>query len=122
MRVDEFYLLSAEAAAKTGNEAAAKTRLKSLLTSRLGSSANADAYVDPLTGQALIDAIYLQTRIEMWGEGKSYLALKRNQATATRGTNHVFRSGESFLYSIDDMSFQIPQAELNNNSSITTQN
>ncbi len=122
MRIEEFYLLSAEAAARTGNEAAAKTRLKALLNSRLGGTANTDAYVDPLTGQALIDAIYLQTRIELWGEGKSYLALKRNQATVTRGTNHVFRSGQSFLYDIDDMSFQIPQTEFNNNSSISTQN
>lgn len=122
MRIEEFYLLSAEAAAKSGNEPAAKLRLKALLSNRLGGTANADAYVDPLTGQALLDAIYLQTRIELWGEGKSYLALKRNQATVTRGTNHVFRSGESFLYSIDEMSFQIPQTELNNNPSITSQN
>lgn len=122
MRVEEFYLLSAEAAAKSGDEPAAKTRLKALLASRLGGAVNADAYVDPLSGQALKDAIYKQTRIEMWGEGKSYFALKRNQATVTRGTNHVFRSGESFIYNSDEMSFQIPQTELNNNTDITTQN
>lgn len=50
MRVDEFYLLSAEAAAKSGDETSAKNRLKQLLTIRLGSAANADAYVDPLSG------------------------------------------------------------------------
>ncbi|UGS23091.1 RagB/SusD family nutrient uptake outer membrane protein [Flavobacterium channae] len=122
MRVDEFYLLSAEAAAKSGNEAAAKARLKELLASRLGGSANADAYVDPLTGAALREAIYRQTRIELWGEGKSYLAMKRNQATVTRGTNHVFRAGQSFLYDSDEMSFQIPQLEMDNNSQITGQN
>lgn len=123
MRIEEFYLLSAEASAKTGDEATAKNRLKALLTIRFaGGAAAADAYVDPLSGQALKDAIYLNTRIEMWGEGKTYLALKRNQATVTRGTNHVFRAGQSFLYSIDEMSFQIPQSEINNNPSITTQN
>ncbi|WP_432673008.1 RagB/SusD family nutrient uptake outer membrane protein [Flavobacterium sp. SM2513] len=122
MRVEEFYLLSAEAAAKSGNEAAAKTRLKALLSSRLGGAANAAAYVDPLSGPSLINAIYLQTRIEMWGEGKSYLAMKRNQATITRGTNHVFKAGESFIYNSDEMSFQIPQSEMNNNPSITEQN
>lgn len=123
MRIEEFYLLSAEASAKTGDETTAKDRLKDLLAIRLnGGAAAADAYVNPLSGQALKDAIYLQTRIEMWGEGKSYLALKRNQATVTRGTNHVFRAGQSFLYNIDEMSFQIPQSEMNNNSSITTQN
>jgi hypothetical protein len=123
MRIEEFYLLSAEASAKTGDEATAKNRLKALLTIRFaGGAAAADAYVDPLSGQALKNAIYLNTRIEMWGEGKSYLALKRNQATVTRGSNHLFRAGQSFLYSIDEMSFQIPQSELNNNPSITQQN
>lgn len=122
MRVDEFYLLSAEAAAKSGDETSAKNRLKEFLASRLGGAANADAYVDPLSGAALRQAIYNQTRIEFWGEGKSYLALKRNQATVTRGTNHVFRANQSFIFDSDEMSFQIPQDELNNNPLITGQN
>jgi hypothetical protein len=42
--------------------------------------------------------IYLQTRIEFWGEGKSYLAMKRNKATTTRGSNHLFFAGDSFQY------------------------
>lgn len=122
MRVEEFYLLSAESAAKSGNEAAAKITLKALLANRLGGAANAAAYVDPLSGPALVNAIYLQTKIEMWGEGKSYLAMKRNKATITRGSNHVFRAGESFNFSSDEMSFQIPQFEFNNNPLITEQN
>ena len=122
MRVDEFYLLYAESAAKSGDEAGAKSVLKDLLESRLGGLANASAYVDPLSGQALKDAIYLQTRIEMWGEGKSYMALKRNQASVTRGTNHVFRAGQTFVYDSDEMSFQIPQSEILNNPAITGQN
>lgn len=123
MRVDEFYLLSAEAAAKSGDDAAAKARLKEFMSNRLtGGSAAVDAYVDPLSGSNLKQAIYNQTRIEFWGEGKSYLALKRNQATVTRGTNHVFRPNQSFAYDIDEMSFQIPQVEMDNNPSITGQN
>ena len=123
MRIEEFYLLSAEAAANNGDEVTAKGRLKQLLTIRLnGGAAAADAYVDPLTGQALKDAIYTQTRIEFWGEGKSYLAMKRKKATVTRGTNHVFRAGQTFVYDSDEMSFQIPAIEINNNPSITSQN
>jgi len=107
MRVDEFYLLSAEAAAKSGDEVTAKNRLKQLLTNRLsGGAVQADAYVNPLTGQALKDAIYLQTKIEMWGEGKSYLAMKRNQATIARGTNHVFRANESFVHNSNELTFE----------------
>lgn len=123
MRVDEFYLLSAEAAAKTGDEAAARNRLAQLLTERLiGGEGVAIAYVNGFTGQALRDEIYRQTRVELWGEGKSYLAMKRNQATVTRGSNHLFKAGQSFQYNSDEMSFQIPQIEFNNNFSITDQN
>ncbi len=122
MRIEEFYLLSAEAAAKTGNEAAAKTRLVEMLSSRLGGEPNATAYVNPLSGAALRDAIYLQTRLELWGEGKSYFAMKRNQATVTRGTNHVFLPGVSIPYDDDRLSFQIPANEINNNPGITEQN
>ncbi|HZH88842.1 MAG TPA: RagB/SusD family nutrient uptake outer membrane protein [Chitinophagaceae bacterium] len=124
MRVDEFYLLSAEAEAKRpgGSEAVAKARLIELLSSRLGGQTEAETYVNSLSGQALIDAIYLQTRIELWGEGKSYLAMKRNQATVTRASNHLFRAGESFNYNVDELSFEIPRIEMDNNPAITGQN
>ncbi|WP_141103742.1 RagB/SusD family nutrient uptake outer membrane protein, partial [Cellulophaga lytica] len=90
MRADEFYLLSAEMSAKEGMEADAKNRLKELLSKRFQEKDAAEyAYVDGLSGQDLIDEVYLQTRIEFWGEGKSYLALKRNKGTVIRGSNHL---------------------------------
>ena len=113
------HLLSAECAARLGNDAAAQATMANLLANRSATSA---AAVSSLSGQALIDFIYLQTRLELWGEGKSYFAMKRNEATVTRGTNHVFRAGETFVYDQDEMSFQIPQSEINNNPSITDQN
>jgi len=119
MRADEFHLLSAECAARLGNDADAKATMINLLSNRIPDAA---AVVNALSGSALQDFIYLQTRIELWGEGKSYYAMKRNEATVTRGTNHVFRAGESFVYDSDEMSFQIPQSEINNNPSITDQN
>ena len=122
MRVEEFYLLSAEAAAKTGNEAEARSLLVDLLEIRFDSTADANNYVSNLSGQQLIDEILLQTRIEMWGEGKSYLAIKRNDATITRGSNHVFRPGETFSASDEELSFEIPQTEIDNNPSINSQN
>ena len=49
MRVDEFYLLSAEAAAKSGDEAGAKNRLKQLLSTRFtGGAADAGGRIGHL--------------------------------------------------------------------------
>lgn len=113
-RVDEMYLLNAEAHAKLGNDGAAISRLKELLALRVDDM----SYLDALSGQSLQDEIYLQTRIELWGEGKSYLAMKRNKATITRGSNHIFHAGESFNYNAAELSMPIPQAEILNNPNI----
>jgi len=118
MRVEEAFLLNAEANARIPNEAAARTSLKALLDLRVPSS----AYVDALTGQALRDEIYLQTRIELWGEGKSYLAMKRNQATTVRGGNHLSFVGEPIPYNDERMQFEIPQDEIQNNPFLSNQN
>lgn len=114
MRSDEFYLLNAEANAHLGKDAEAKAALTSVLSQR-----GVDvAYLATLTGQALLNEIYLQTRIELWGEGKSYLAMKRNKATIKRGANHLFDAGNSFAYNDPKLSFVIPQAEVLNNPNL----
>ncbi len=118
LRVSEMYLLHAEAAAKSGDDASARTMLKALLDERLPST----AYIDGLSGQALMDEIYLQTRIELWGEGKSYLSLKRNQGTVVRGSNHLSNVGVAITYDDERLTFEIPQSEIQNNPEISTQN
>ena len=117
MRIDEFYLLNAEANAHQGNDNQAKESLKKLLAQRF-KNAGDYGYVDNLSGQSLLNEIYLQTRIEMWGEGKSYLAMKRNKATITRGENHLFFAGAQFPYNSDKLSLKIPQAETINNPNL----
>jgi hypothetical protein len=114
MRADEFYLLNAEAKAHLGQETAAKQTLSTLLKQRIADL----TYLDALSGQALLNEIYLQTRIELWGEGKSYLAMKRNKATVTRGPNHLFDAGSSFSYNDPKLTFVIPQAEVLNNPNL----
>lgn len=118
MRVAEMYLLHAEAAAKSGDEGGARTILKVLLDERIPNS----SYVDGLGGQDLLDEIYLQTRIELWGEGKSYLAMKRNQATITRGPNHLSNVGVPIQHNDERLTFEIPFLEIQNNPFISTQN
>jgi hypothetical protein len=115
MRMEEMYLLNAEANAKLGLDVPARSKLTDLLSKRLTNY----LYVDLLSGQALKDEIYLQTRIELWGEGKSYLAMKRDKATITRGSNHLFFKDQSFAYNDDKLTFPIPQAEIINNPALT---
>ena len=118
MRVEEMYLLNAEAAANNGMEVLAVNSLRTLLTERLGDV----SYLNDLGGQALKNEIYLQTRIELWGEGKSYLAMKRNKATIMRGPNHLSFVGEAISYDDERLTFEIPESEIQNNPLISTQN
>ncbi|MFY7671362.1 RagB/SusD family nutrient uptake outer membrane protein [Tenacibaculum sp. MEBiC06402] len=118
MRVEEAYLLNAEANAKAGNEGVARASLKALVSRRVPDA----SYVDALSGQALLDEIYLQTRIELWGEGKSFLALKRNKRTAVRGANHLSLVGTPIQYNDERFQFEIPQDEIQNNPFVTDQN
>ena len=118
MRVAEMHLLAAESAAKSGNEGAAKTLLKNFVATRVPDA----TYVDALSGQALLNEIYLQTRIELWGEGKSYLAMKRNKATITRGSNHLSFVGQPIQYNDERLTFEIPESEIQNNPFISDQN
>ncbi|MBL4745572.1 MAG: RagB/SusD family nutrient uptake outer membrane protein [Flavobacteriaceae bacterium] len=114
MRVEEMVLLAAEMAAKEGQEAVAITHLNTLLKERYEDVTDFN-YINTLTGQELLDEVILQTRIEMWGEGKSYLSMKRNKLTTNRGPNHLEFVGENIDYNDDRLTFEIPQAEIQDN-------
>jgi hypothetical protein len=114
MRADEMSLLNAEAKFRTSQEDAAKTELKRLLSLR----ATDVSYIDALSGNALKEEIYLQSRIELWGEGKTYLAMKRNKHSITRAATNLFFPGQTFTYNSDELTFPIPQAEVINNPNL----
>lgn len=119
MRYAEPLLLHIEALAKSGQEGAAKTMLQNNFLSQRVTD---PSYVSGLSSQGLLDEIYLQTRIEFWGEGKSYLAMKRNMATVTRGSNHLSFGGQSFAFDDEKMTFEIPSQEIQDNLFINSQN
>ena len=119
MRVAEMLLLNAEANAKAGNTGAAQASLSALLSQRVPDA----SYVNSLSGQDLLDEIFLQTRIELWGEGKTYQAIKRNQRNMVRaGTNHLSNLDLSLPHNADMFTFQIPEREIQDNPNINTQN
>lgn len=118
MRSAEIYLLNAEANAKLGFDGPARTSLKAVVSKRVPDV----SYINGLNGNALQNEIYLQTRIEMWGEGKSYLALKRNRASVVRGPNHLSNVGIVIPFDDNRLTFEIPQSEFQNNPFISDQN
>ena len=85
MRAAEMILLEAESLARSGSDAQAADVLFELV------SARDDAYTKSTnTGQALIDEIMIQRRIELWGEGFRFYDLKRLNLPLDRtGANHV---------------------------------
>jgi hypothetical protein len=73
MRSSEMFLILAEAYAKTtGGEVNARTTLFSLVSRR-----DPNAVISTNIGQALVDEILLNRRVELWGEGFRWLDLKR---------------------------------------------
>lgn len=114
MRVDEFYLLLAESYAKSGKEALAKETLKTLLKDRITNL----SYLDALSGSALLEEIDFQTRLELYGEGKSYFAMKRNKRTITRGTNHLYFAGKVYKSTDEGLTLSVPQQEVINNPNL----
>jgi hypothetical protein len=118
MRYAEPLLLNIEALAKDGREGEAKTALENFVSAR----GMDPSYISALNGQALQDEIYKQTRLELWGEGKSYFALKRNEGTVVRGANHLSFVGEAMQWNDERLTFEIPQQEIQDNTNISDQN
>ena len=116
MRAGEMYLIEAEAQAEQGNDTEAQDVLFELISKRDPN------YTKPsVTGQALLDEIYLQRRISLWGEGFRLLDLKRRkQALDRTGGNHIpALAREMELPAESDLFiFQIPEEEIDVNDKI----
>lgn len=111
MRLEEMYLLNAEVNARVGNEGEAKNTLKELMAIRIADT----SYIDGLSSTGLVDEILKQTRIELWGEGKVYAAIKRNKKSFQYGSNHLFLRDKVYNFNDKQTTWRVPQDELLNN-------
>ncbi len=116
-RSSEVLLMLAEAQASSGQDAAAKTTLNSLLAARTKTGATAltcDTYPS-MKGLTALDMVKLQWRIEMWGEnGTEWYNNKRwNIPTDRNGSANHWSSGKT--YSVDHMTYEIPIQETSTN-------
>lgn len=113
MRLGEMYLIAAEAAAMSNNDAAAQQYLYDLNKTRDSGYAKSTK-----TGADLLEEIYTYRRIELWGEGHRFLDLKRlNRALDRTGANHVPAVASVMEVPADDIrwKFSIPQDEIDAN-------
>jgi len=110
MRVEEMYLIAAEAYTRLGNLTAAKEVFTAFLAERDPAVAQT---VEIMTQEQLLESIYLNWRIEMWGEGKGLLTMKRFKKSVTRGGNHYYHAGQTFSWDDDRyFVFEIPEREV----------
>lgn len=122
MRSSEMYLILAEAYAKSGQTAPAQNTLYTLNLKR-----DPAATLSTATGDALLDQIYFNRRIELWGEGFRYLDLKRLNLglDRTKVPNYTATSvANNMIFPAGDVKWQffIPRAEIDANPNIGAQN
>lgn len=118
MRIEEMYLIAAEGYARSGNESKAREILTNFVKT----------YRDPsydINGRnlSLVDEIWFQRRVELWGEGFFTPDAKRLGKPIVRfhqGVENNFPAAYQFNIAADDgwLNMRFPQGELDNNLSI----
>jgi len=122
MRVEVAYLIAAEAAFQNGDESTAKQYLKDLCYERIlddKTTADVDAWLDPLSGDFLKAAIIYNWRVEMWGEGYGLQTFRRLTKSVKLGTNHLDR-GDTDISVDEQFQCEIPTSEYRYNPSLAT--
>lgn len=114
LRIEEAFLLAAEAAAALEDNANARKYLTAVLAKRFEKAEQYDN-VNSLGAADLLNEVIKHSTIEFYGEGKFYALMKRQKLTVTRGTNTLTHKGKEYAYDSEEMTIPIPQNELLNN-------
>lgn len=116
MRVEEMYLIKAEAEAMGGNLAAGKATLENFVKTYRDPSFASKA----TSPQELQDEVWLQRRMEFWGEGYALFDILRLKKPIVRkGTNYAAIVQFNLEPESQIMIYRIPQAEMEVNAGIT---
>ncbi len=119
MRPEEMLLVEAEALANLGNLEEAKKLVQELWNNRF--DAAAVPTVNFIDKTDALNKIYLERRIELWGEGKGLLDIKRLKKPILRsdaGHNYVGGANRDFPAGSDSFTYVLPQTEIDNNPNI----
>ncbi|MCC9166192.1 RagB/SusD family nutrient uptake outer membrane protein [Pontibacter harenae] len=116
-RTGEMYLIRAEARARqAGKEALGLADLNELRAARIVGYTPVN-----LSGQALLDAIALERRKELVGEGHRFFDLKRTTRTLTRTDSDLASTNLSVSPDAIEWVWPIPQGEIDANPNIADQ-
>ncbi len=118
MRPEEMLLIEAEARWRLNDFTGAAGLVQQLRDARYSESVLVTE-----TGQALLDAILFERRIELWGEGFRMRDIRRLQIPLDRtGSNHLAYANNPLHLELPARSplfiYLLPQAEIDNNKSI----
>lgn len=117
MRAEEMWLIEAEALAMGGNVGGGKSLLETFVKTR-----QPDYVCTATSADAIRDEIWLQRRIEFWGEGISWFDLKRLKKPIVRkysDTNHNLDAQYDFPAEDNIFNLLIPRKELQDNKGIS---
>lgn len=120
MRIEEAYMIAAEAAARQGDLATARQYLGAMLEGRDTDKAEA---IQTMTQDELLDEIYFNWRVEFWGEGKALQTMKRFKKDITCPANDYYGAltqDGAIPYNSTKLRFRIPQNERQNNPLMST--
>ena len=115
MRVEEMILIKAEGEAMSGNVAAAKSILEDFVKTYRDPSYTCTA----ASAQEMQDEIWMQRRVELWGEGFSLFDILRLKKPIERkGTNYEPIVQYNIPAESQIMIYRIPQCEMETNTGI----
>ena len=116
MRVEEMILIKAEAQAMSGNLAGAKSTLEDFVKTYRDPSYTCTAS----SAQEMQDEIWMQRRVELWGEGFALFDILRLKKPIERkGTNYEPIIQFNLPAESQIMIYRIPQCEMETNQGIT---
>lgn len=122
MRVEEPVLIAAEAYTRNGDVANGRLWLKKLLSERdaEGTSGTLADTVNTMDADQLLKALYFNWRVEMWGEGRALMTMRRFHATNLMGQNTYILTdrGKNISYNDQKIISVIPQSEVNSNKNL----
>jgi hypothetical protein len=121
MRAEEMMLIKAEATAKSGNLAGGKQILQEFVSTYRNSSFTSTAASE----DAFSNEVWLQRRIELWGEGfamADVMRLGKNVVRYIEGKTPATNVPEAYRFNVSStdpwLLLRFPQSEVNGNRSI----